>query len=697
MKLMKLTCLCFMVMMVCISTAFAYDNRPIVVLREGDAWANCRDVFPEFGNKSFLQYAKQLQMPITWGVITNCASIADGSMGLTWAELIDYVNTAGGELASHSASHEPMSSLQAYVDDLLQSKAAIQANTPFTCNTFLQPGTWTGNAYFDSYGKMSNILGQAIQSNFTQSQLYFSGRHLGVGSPVWKHGTEYNTATDYQEAPVTSDLLQAIDYISQIPGAIYIIAFHGIQSSTNIRTYCTRADLMADYLTKLAALREAGLIRIASMNDAFNNNQFAPDINRVFDTSFELYTSDVLNKYTNIWEFTGGAAIIDQIGYNNSKCCRIVMGGKAQQMLYLPSGRYKLSWIQKPDSGTIISNNGLTPYVFAVDDNTAMQYNIISFPSYRNTAYDWEEKNIILKIPDNANRVYYRQYWFNSGAYLMDDVSMKKIDTDPNECVSGFTATPTPSGIQLNWRSPDNSVYKKINLRYSTSQCSPQTLTSGTLLKELSADNGNQQSYLCPFSWSGKSYVYLSAFAVKMDNTYSEPDVDMLMVDQASPVVTNLTAIPVGANTFSATWLTTAKASSIYTTKYSVGTAPSSSNIIGWTTNNDGTVEFGPLTGALQYYLNVKTQNIFGVWSGIACVLVRVAQSSYLFSPDGTTLSLTGNVSAIFKGCYYIQFPDIMRGIKVVGPTNSLSLGMTVTAQGTLRTDAGERYIDVHP
>lgn len=62
---------CLFAILVLCSNTLAYDDSPIVVLREDDGQITCKDVFPEFGNKSFLAYGKELNIPITWGVITQ--------------------------------------------------------------------------------------------------------------------------------------------------------------------------------------------------------------------------------------------------------------------------------------------------------------------------------------------------------------------------------------------------------------------------------------------------------------------------------------------------------------------------------------------------------------------------------------------------------------------------------------------------
>ncbi len=52
-----------------------------------------------FGGLSALEYAKQKHIPISWGIITDCAT---SGWGLTWEQIKDYLDTAGGEPVSHS-------------------------------------------------------------------------------------------------------------------------------------------------------------------------------------------------------------------------------------------------------------------------------------------------------------------------------------------------------------------------------------------------------------------------------------------------------------------------------------------------------------------------------------------------------------------------------------------------------------------
>lgn len=155
------------------------DNRPIIVLRSDDcarAWAT---PFDGLGGVSGLSYGKTKRIPITWAVVTDWATA--GVKSLTWAELSDYISVAGGELASHSRTHAALPTAQDYINELVDSKAAIESHVPgHTCRTFLQPGPWAEDAYLDRYWELDNPIGQAIKANYAQSQAYLGGGwHVG--------------------------------------------------------------------------------------------------------------------------------------------------------------------------------------------------------------------------------------------------------------------------------------------------------------------------------------------------------------------------------------------------------------------------------------------------------------------------------------------------------------------------------------
>lgn len=190
-----------------------------------------------------------------------------------------------------------MNSLQEYIDDVMLSISDFQNNTLYPCNTFLQPGTWTGDAFLDSFGKWDSLLGQAIENTFRQSQEYISGVNcLGTRSYMFGNGADYDI--DYRSTLVPDDFLKAMDYVAKIPGYIYVIQFHGMQSPTGTLSYHTRTNFMAALLVKLDAMRDDGTIRLLSLNDAYSNNNFSPDINRVYDSGFEYYNADLKQYLT---------------------------------------------------------------------------------------------------------------------------------------------------------------------------------------------------------------------------------------------------------------------------------------------------------------------------------------------------------------------------------------------------------------
>lgn len=670
--------------------AVAYDNTPIVILREDDCRLTCKTPFPEFNNKNLLDYGKQLSIPITWGVITSQTS---NNTALSWTDLVDYVTNAGGELASHSATHTAMNSEQSYINDLMVSKSDIARNTPFVCKTFIQPGTWTGNAFFDNYSKMNSALAQYIKNCFSQSQLYLDTFY--VGAPILQHGLTCNYDIDYRSRPIITDFLYALDnIIANTPGGVYEICFHGIQSPSIPNSlkdpYCTNSDFMAATLQELYNLRQAGKIRLMSINDAYNNNSFTTDVNRVYDPGFE-YSKPEIKPYTVVWQAASPGAIVSQLGYNGSKCGYVAPNGSLKQNFSIPEGRYRLTWLQKPVDGTSLTT-GITP-IFYTTNTQSVPYILVQYPVIRNSSANWEQKTLFFKNPPNAYAS--RLTFSGTGAYLIDNVSLTMENAQSSSDVSGLSASPGPTGVLLSWRAPDNTDFTKIMLRYRTNVQCPQTTSDGTLIQTIPAQNGQVQSLFVPFSWANKSCVYFSAFALRNDDSFVDPDVCFLYVDSTKPTVL-FNPVIVTNSSATVSWQTSAANSAIVSSLYSIGSTPYASDIANWTNDPQCTVQYSPLIPGNQYYVMVKSQNTFGIWSDVVMSSFSGPNISSIFKqPDGDIVQVTGLVSAIFGDYYYIQDKKIPRGIKVIGPTDSLSIGASKEVQGTLGTQNGERYIQL--
>lgn len=321
---------------------------------------------------------------------------------------------------------------------------------------------------------------------------------------------------------------------------------------------------------------------------------------------------------------------------------------------------------------------------------------MLNYPKCLNKASEWEQKSIFLKVPKKSGQM--RLEFTSTDDFLIDDVSLSMTDANPSEEVSELSATPVPTGIILAWRSPDDPAYNKIQLNCSTSCRCPQTTGEGSLLQKVDADNGHTQTLFQTYDWSKKTDLFISAFALAQDAT-SVPGVEYLAVDSTKPTVAidSIEQNNVGVNI---QWTSLAKKSGVYASYYAVGTTSGAADVINWTEDNDCSVQLSNLMPGTRYYLSVKSQNIYGVWSDVVCSSFLTAGfdlAGILKRPDGDNVVVTGIVSAIFNGCYYIQSQTVPRGIKVVGSSASLSLGMQVTVEGVLTAENGERLIDSSP
>ncbi len=254
-------------------------TTPIVVVREDDIRGTWRTPFVGLGNVSGLTYGMQKNIPITWGIIASFAS--DASTNLTWAELKDYLDATNGEAASHSVTHQAMPSDAAYVSELVNSKAMIQANLPgYSCTTFLQPGEWTGDGNMGSFANLNNTVGQAIQSTYTQSQAYLGSAWL-VGNVYYDYGLAPTYGLDYCGAASPIDALNAtLNIVAATPGLVFVVTCHGVQEEGGTDNQEVPADVLKAFMDTLASLRDAGKIRLMTMHDAYHA-QFPSNLNHI--------------------------------------------------------------------------------------------------------------------------------------------------------------------------------------------------------------------------------------------------------------------------------------------------------------------------------------------------------------------------------------------------------------------------------
>lgn len=668
------------------------DVRPIIVLRVDDIRSSWRTPFPEFGGLSALEYGKLKRIPITWGVIT---SQADSGAGLTWAEIKDYLDTAGGEAASHSVLHSAMSSTQAYIDEVINSKAIIDARLgpTYTCKTFLQPGVWTGDANCDLFDKLDNPIWQAIQSTYAQSMAYL-GTGWRVGGAHYHHGTTNLYSIDYSSSLNELSVRAMLDVAAATPGLILVISCHGIQASNGTQSYSVPANIMAFLMDRLATLRDSGIVRLMSLNDAFNT-PIPEDLNRIPNPAFEIRTDGYSDPCVPWYRLN--ATPLEGQGRNASRCVRLSNWNSKVQtgwMLVEP-GLYELTWYQKCELGSppnsMLQLEGVnhgTPYG---DTVVRTAY----YPRYRNNSYNtWEQKSALLVIRDKLLRAVVA-FQPTGGVFLVDDVCLVKKSVDPNVCPSNISIVPNPTGGTISWDTPNNASVKTINCRYG-STTHPLSLNEGIPLGTVNATPGSRQLLSFEMNWQAPNLygIYCSVFA-SSDEGCSDPNVEYLIVDKTPPQVTASVNPLQGGNAL-ATWSVSEDRSSVYQVQYAVGSTYGGDDIISWTTAEGKEAVLAKLPTNTQLFFSVKAQNAFGYWSPTSTVAFRcmapLSISGALASPDGTYVTISGYVTAIFNNVFYVEEANRVNAIKVIGHAEA-SEGEFVTVLGTITTVDGERAI----
>lgn len=689
-RVFALAFLCCMLSVVSPRAASAQvDDRPIVVLRIDDCVTTWLTPYTGLGGVNGLSYGKTKHIPITWAVITSQAS---AGTSLTWAQLTDYMSVAGGELASHSANHSPMPSQAAYIDELVASKAAIEANAPgCQCRTFLQPGTWVDDAYMDLFPELDNPIGQAVQANYAQSMAYLGGGY-SIGNVYYRYGGTPTVNIDAQSNPSIPALNADLDMVAATPGLIYVITGHGVQEQGQKTTYRIGADILKAYMDKLASLRDEGKIRLMSMNDAYQAT-FSPNLNRVPCPGFEL-TNPAAS--TEPWKLSSGAQIIASGGRSDSKYCSLPVGYAvaSTRAMVIPPGRYELSWYQKAASAAqntavvVYSQCYTTPNITTEDSvNWAFYYN--SSPT------TWEKKTALVHISEKMNQSTLLFETVTNGSYGIDDIAIIPAPLDPAVSPTSSTATPASGQCTVSWHTPASTQWTGTIIRYSKTAY-PLTPTSGKAFgNKVTAVRDTTQQLTAPVDWNTDTQAHFSVFAVDDSGHYSAPDLVVVPSDVPPTPQSSVSIVPV--RRVNAAWTCTGAKSTIVGSQYAVGRSPQGQDVVAWTSTPLTSAQLTNLGAVGNLYLSVKCQNIFGRWSSVSSTLFSLAASDSITDSlkhqDGSQAAITGIVSAVFSDCYYVEETARTRGLKVMGAPSS-SEGTEVTVSGTLTTTAsGERAL----
>lgn len=671
-------------------------NRPVVVVRIDDCQTSWLTPFSGLGGVNGLTYGKSKQIPITWAVISSFASLG-GSM--TWAQIKDYLDTCGGEPASHSVNHSPMSTQQDYLDELVNSKTAIEANLPgYQCRTFIQPGTWTGDAYMDSFSKLDNPIGQAIQANYAQSLAYLGGGWR-VGHAYYPHGTSNTYSIDAQSLPTIPGISSVLDVVATTPGLVFIISGHGVQEQGGTGTYKVPADVLKATMDKLADLRDQGKIRLMSLDGAFRST-FSPDLNRMPNPDFELINH---SQSYNGWSRSGSTQALSTGGINDSGYCSLPDSTAkiTSSSLILPPGRYEMSWYQKVVDAK--ANSGLVLAFAAMNQKNqqAMDQSVlcVNWAFFYNSApvTDWQKKSVLAHVRDRLNLSQITFQPASGGGYGIDNVSIVSAPIDPAVSPSASTVTPDAGQCTISWHTPDDPSVTSVVVRYNA-RTHPLTPTSGTAVSTVPTLRDTVQEITVPFNWTALSNAYFSVFGVRSDSSFTPPDLALVKIDTSPPTAPSVSLTVDQDGTLYSQWTSSEPDSQIMGYQYAVGHDPGGNDLRNWTTTTDTSATITGIPWGTGACVSVKAQNLYGFWSnyGSARMYLPVGLSLAATLPNGRSVSVSGRVTAVFSDCCYIEDNKRTRGIKIVGDASGYQIGQYITVNGLLATRNGERYVSAH-
>ncbi|MDH7602187.1 MAG: hypothetical protein QHI38_08585 [Armatimonadota bacterium] len=673
----------------------AYDNTPRVVLRIDDGRASWRQPFQGLGGMSALDYCKLKRIPITWAVVTDWASnkYRWNPPPLSWSELIGYINSAGGELASHSVRHQPEASQSDYIRELVNSKAEIEARAPgFSCKTFIQPGVWRDEAYLDSFTKLNLPIAMAIKANYSQSMAYIGGGWT-IGGVYHHYGFSPNICLDRGSCPSLAAVLATLDIVAATPGCVFILYGHGIQEVNGRNSGDICADVLKTVVDYLADLRDQGKVRLVSLNEACSA-AIDPSVNRLSDGDLEVVKPGSLNPVGPV-SLTGGAYIAERGGIDDSRCAVFPSGqiSKVQWRSWLAPGRYKVSWWQKLVAGSSAAGLyvGMSAYGSGNPSTWPVRYKLVQ----NSQVGSWEHKEIYVLIPSTTPDVgLFFQQSSASSVFYLDRASMTFEPLDPSQSPTGTQVAAVCGQYVVSWNTPSDPQVTRIVVRFDTHAC-PVSPADGSAFGDVETVPGVRQSLGGDIVTSPTGFVYFSVFGVRSDGSYVGPDVSFIACDTTPPTQPQLSVGYTDDGRLRAAWTTSDPESGICEYAYGLGTSREFPNVTGWLSTQDSETTFSKLPSGILYLL-VMAKNNIGLWSQVSSIQLPTAASVFS-QADGAQVVVSGIITAKFGDCFYIRLDNSLRGIKILGNTTAYEEGAYVTVSGTLVTVDGERAVLITP
>lgn len=167
-----------------------------------------------------------------------------------------------------------------------------------------------------------------------------------------------------------------------------------------------------------------------------------------------------------------------------------------------------------------------------------------------------------------------------------------------------------------------------------------------------------------------------------------------MLVDKTGPSAPQINLVLEQPSTVQAEWTCSDLQSEVEGYQYSIGTIPGSSDVLAWQSLQETQATVSDMPIGKQLCFNVKARNQFGYWSetGISTFVFRRSISDQLDHPDGTNVKITGIVTGVFDGYYYVEQENKSKGLRIMGNCEH-QIGSQITVNGVLTTSHGERAV----
>ncbi len=376
----------------------------------------------------------------------------------------------------------------------------------------------------------------------------------------------------------------------------------------------------------------------------------------------------------------------------------------AQTYTSLAPGRYQLTWWQKAEIGTPLyfpMTVGVTNYPPSWQNPVAAVNN----DTYYNSGNGiWEQETALLLCDYGypTSQLFLMPGHTTGASFGIDNVQLVSAPINPAVSPSNSTVVPSPNGYTVSWNTPADPTIASICVRYSPS-AHPISPTDGMAVGTIPAVPGTRQVLnISTINWQQQNYLYFSIFGIKTTGAFTPPDLVRIQFNTTAPNPPQVSVNIASGQMPSGQWSASDSVFGIYQYKYAVGTAAGLADVVPWTTTTGTAAALSSLPASSQLYLSVTAENGVGTWSPTVSQSFQTPANLTIFvssatsQSDGTVVTVSGRVSAVFQDCCYIQdMSNRARGIKILGFPQAAE-GQMITVTGPMSTVSGERVVQAH-